>query len=85
MCIRDRSQQLHPVVSRMCAPLEMTSDARLAECLGLDPSKFKKSMPVSEKLANVRSYRTLHMHRKPVYLDPEQHRGQCTTAHSSGV
>lgn len=61
------SQQLHPVVARMCAPLEMTSDARLAEYLGLDPSKFKKSMPVSEKLANVRSCQPLYMHGKPVY------------------
>lgn len=49
------SQQLHPVVARLCAPLEMTSDARLAECLGLDPTKFKKSVPVAQKLAAVRS------------------------------
>ena len=35
------AQQLHPVVARLCAPLEATSDARLAECLGLDPAKFR--------------------------------------------
>jgi DNA polymerase elongation subunit (family B) len=50
------SQQLHPVVARILAPLDMTSEARLAECLGLDPSKFKKPMPVSEKLASVRPF-----------------------------
>lgn len=55
------SQQLHPVVARICAPLDMTSDVRLAECLGLDPSKFKKMMPVSEKLAAVRSSATVFL------------------------
>lgn len=48
------SHQLHPVVSRLCAPLDMTSDARLAECLGLDPSSFKRSAPAVDKLAAVR-------------------------------
>lgn len=32
--------QVHPVVSRLCAPIEGTDNARLADCLGLDPSKF---------------------------------------------
>lgn len=49
------SHQLHPVVSRLCAPLDMTSDARLAECLGLDPSSFKRSAPAVDKLAAVRN------------------------------
>lgn len=35
------SQQIHPVVSRLCASIEGTSTARLAECLGLDSSKFQ--------------------------------------------
>ena len=33
-------QQLHPVISRLCAPIEGTDAARLADCLGLDASKF---------------------------------------------
>ena len=33
--------QVHPVVSRLCAPLEGTDGGRLAECLGLDPTRFK--------------------------------------------
>jgi DNA polymerase alpha subunit A len=33
------SQQIHPVVSRLCASIQGTSPARLAECLGLDSSK----------------------------------------------
>ncbi|KAL6757111.1 hypothetical protein V8C86DRAFT_3135851 [Haematococcus lacustris] len=35
------AQQVHPVVSRLCAPLEGTDPGRLAECLGLDASRFK--------------------------------------------
>ena len=34
------TQQLHPVISRLCAPIEGTDAARLADCLGLDASKF---------------------------------------------
>ncbi|KAF2295265.1 hypothetical protein GH714_032367 [Hevea brasiliensis] len=35
------SQQIHPVVSRLCASIQGTSPERLADCLGLDSSKFK--------------------------------------------
>ncbi|KAI3521012.1 hypothetical protein L1887_10469 [Cichorium endivia] len=42
------AQQIHPVVSRLCASIEGTSPATLADCLGLDPSKFQsKSSEVS--------------------------------------
>lgn len=37
------AQQIHPVVSRLCAEIQGTSPERLAECLGLDPSKVKNS------------------------------------------
>nr|GMD49750.1 DNA polymerase alpha catalytic subunit [Ipomoea batatas] len=35
------AQQIHPVVSRLCASVQGTSPAHLADCLGLDPSKFQ--------------------------------------------
>jgi len=31
---------VHPVVARLCAPIEGTDVARLADCLGLDASRF---------------------------------------------
>ncbi|MEW5309277.1 MAG: hypothetical protein WDW38_001173 [Sanguina aurantia] len=34
------AHQVHPVVSRIVAPMEGTDPAHLAECLGLDASKF---------------------------------------------
>lgn len=38
------AQQVHPVVSRLCDPLEGTDSARLAQCLGLDPEQYRRSM-----------------------------------------
>ncbi|CAA7056881.1 unnamed protein product [Microthlaspi erraticum] len=35
------AHQIHPVVSRLCAEIQGTSPERLAECLGLDPSKYR--------------------------------------------
>lgn len=34
-------QQIHPVISRLCEPLEGLDRMKIAECLGLDPQKFK--------------------------------------------
>ncbi len=36
--------QVHPVVSRLCAPVEGTDAAHLADCLGLDPAKFRQQV-----------------------------------------
>jgi DNA polymerase alpha subunit A len=38
------SQQLHPPISRLCAVIEGTDSARIAECLGLDGSKFHSTV-----------------------------------------
>ncbi|DBA99385.1 TPA: hypothetical protein ACH3X3_011985 [Trebouxia sp. C0006] len=38
------TQQVHPVVSRLCAPIEGTDAAHLADCLGLDPAKFRQQV-----------------------------------------
>ena len=35
------SQQLHPVVSRLCDPMEGTDGSRIAKCLGLDPEQYR--------------------------------------------
>lgn len=37
------SNQVHPVVSRIIEPLDLTDKVRIAECLGLDPSKYRKN------------------------------------------
>jgi len=35
------STQIHPPISRLLNPIEGTDSGRIAECLGLDPSKFR--------------------------------------------
>ncbi|CAK1548647.1 unnamed protein product [Leptosia nina] len=36
------AHQLHPVISRICEPIEGMEPARVAECLGLDPSGYRQ-------------------------------------------
>lgn len=36
------ASQIHPVVSRLLKPIEGTDAARIAECLGLDPTKYRE-------------------------------------------
>ncbi|XP_041482401.1 DNA polymerase alpha catalytic subunit-like isoform X2 [Lytechinus variegatus] len=38
------AQQVHPVVSRLCNPIEGTDAAHIAECLGLDASGYRHSV-----------------------------------------
>lgn len=38
------AHQIHPVVTRMVEVLEGTDASRIADCLGLDPSKFKAAV-----------------------------------------
>ncbi|KAJ3546934.1 hypothetical protein NM688_g5461 [Phlebia brevispora] len=44
-CIKDYefylSQQVLPPIERLCEPIEGTDRARLAECLGLDPNRYR--------------------------------------------
>ncbi|XP_063224036.1 DNA polymerase alpha catalytic subunit isoform X2 [Bacillus rossius redtenbacheri] len=37
------AQQIHPVVSRLCEPIDGLDSARIAECLGLDPAAYRRS------------------------------------------
>ena len=43
------AQQLHPVVSRLCDPIEGMEGSRVAQCLGLDPSQYKQRVERSEE------------------------------------
>jgi DNA polymerase alpha subunit A len=35
------TQQIHPIVSRLCEPIEGIDAVHIATCLGLDPAAFK--------------------------------------------
>merc|ERR550525_65917 len=38
-----KKQQVHPLVSRLLGPVEGTDVARIAECLGMDATRFVQS------------------------------------------
>ncbi|CAB4018703.1 DNA polymerase alpha catalytic subunit-like, partial [Paramuricea clavata] len=38
------AHQVHPVVSRLCDPIDGTDSAHIASCLGLDPSGYRSSI-----------------------------------------
>jgi DNA polymerase alpha subunit A len=42
------NQQVHPPVARLCAPMDGTDVAHIAECLGLDSSKFHVSVAAEQ-------------------------------------
>ncbi|CAL5369484.1 unnamed protein product [Camellia sinensis] len=69
------SQQIHPVVSRLCASIQGTSPARLADCLGLDSSKFqsKSSEGVNNDSSNLLS----------CAVDDDERYGGCEPLHLS--
>jgi DNA polymerase alpha subunit A len=41
-------QQIHPPIARLCDPIEGTDAGMIAECLGLDPSKFRMRSVVQD-------------------------------------
>ena len=78
------SHQLQPVVARLCAPLEATSDARIAECLGLDPSKFKSTSRVgADHMTAVRTLCAAVLRSQAVGVVPELGKTDRTTIDSS--
>ncbi|VDI33871.1 DNA polymerase alpha subunit A [Mytilus galloprovincialis] len=42
------ANQVHPVIARLCDPIDGTDAAHLAECLGLDPSGYKHAAKQEE-------------------------------------
>ncbi|XP_041974717.1 DNA polymerase alpha catalytic subunit isoform X2 [Aricia agestis] len=38
------AHQLHPVISRICEPIDGMDPARVADCLGLDPSGYRQTI-----------------------------------------
>ncbi|KAF9187397.1 DNA-directed DNA polymerase alpha catalytic subunit pol1 [Haplosporangium sp. Z 767] len=43
------NQQVHPPLDRLCGPIEGTDATRLADCLGLDTSKFRSAVRPSDQ------------------------------------
>ena len=41
------AKQILPPIERLCAPIDCTDSARIAECLGFDPRLFRSVGPIS--------------------------------------
>ncbi|KAF8202326.1 hypothetical protein BJ912DRAFT_944501 [Pholiota molesta] len=44
------SHQVFPPIERLCEPIEGTDKSRLAECLGLDPVRYRSSIEADERV-----------------------------------
>ncbi|KAK0207637.1 hypothetical protein IW262DRAFT_1418425 [Armillaria fumosa] len=51
------SQQILPPIERLCDPIEGTDRTRLAECLGLDPSRYRTA--ISSSFSEERAFASL--------------------------
>lgn len=60
------AQQIYPVISRLCDPIDGTDAGRIAECLGLDSSVYrgaKQSGATEEKLESITQVSTEEYYR----------------------
>lgn len=73
------SQQILPPIERLCEPIEGTDRSRLAECLGLDPNRYKTNVGESEG----RSFGTLEsmLPESERYKDADPFLVRCRSCH----
>ncbi|KAG0046869.1 DNA-directed DNA polymerase alpha catalytic subunit pol1 [Gryganskiella cystojenkinii] len=50
------ANQVHPPLDRLCGPIEGTDASRLADCLGLDTTKFRSSAQANVENDELQSY-----------------------------
>lgn len=44
------AQQIHPVISRLCEPIEEIDAVRIAETLGLDGAEYRRKVVVKQQM-----------------------------------
>eukprot|EP00879_Flechtneria_rotunda_P017242 GHRR01018063.1.p1 GENE.GHRR01018063.1~~GHRR01018063.1.p1 ORF type:complete len:332 (+),score=158.96 GHRR01018063.1:91-996(+) len=70
-------QQVLPVVMRLCAPIEGTNASHLAQCLGLDPSRFGGSGGSSSNSSLAAALRDEAMQVTGSIFDDDSHYARC--------
>ncbi|KAL5004890.1 hypothetical protein ScPMuIL_018346 [Solemya velum] len=71
------ASQVHPVVSRLCDPIEGTDAAHLAECLGLDPSGYKHASHHGEQDDDDAMLGGVQMSEEEKYKDCDRFKFKC--------
>ncbi|KAG8945626.1 DNA-directed DNA polymerase alpha catalytic subunit pol1 [Tulasnella sp. 424] len=76
------SQQVLPPVERLCDPIEGTDRARIAECLGLDASKFQSAPVAGSQERDFVSFASL-ISDKDRFRDAEPFLLECKACHGT--
>ncbi|EDV28392.1 uncharacterized protein TRIADDRAFT_49541 [Trichoplax adhaerens] len=69
--------QIHPVVSRLCDPIEGTDSARIADCLGLDGSQYKHKSYSAEQNESDAMLGDMHMSLEEQFKNVEPLKISC--------
>ncbi|XP_034238111.1 DNA polymerase alpha catalytic subunit [Thrips palmi] len=72
------SQQIHPVVSRLCDPIDGTDAARIAECLGLDPTSYRRQLQRAEENEDAMFGERAILDARERFRDCEKFKFSCT-------
>ncbi|RUP49347.1 DNA polymerase alpha zinc finger-domain-containing protein, partial [Jimgerdemannia flammicorona] len=77
-------QQVHPPIGRLCAPIEGTDSARIADCLGLDSSRYhaasSSGLAASEEMYTLDSLIT----DEERFRDVDHFKARCRLCQQSG-
>ena len=70
------SQQIHPIVTRLCEPIEGIDGVHIATCLGLDPAGFKAKAAASSSAVVANAGLTKQQQKLQIYLNEiERYKG----------
>ncbi|KAH3827648.1 hypothetical protein DPMN_129588 [Dreissena polymorpha] len=74
------AHQVHPVVSRLCDPIEGTDASHIAECLGLDPAGYRHAAQAREEAGDQELLDTVKVTDEEKYRDCERLMVKCPGA-----
>ncbi|XP_059612246.1 DNA polymerase alpha catalytic subunit [Phlebotomus argentipes] len=75
------TQQIFPVISRLCEPLDGTNISRLAQCLGLDAKKYKSLEEKIDREEELNDVNTLVKSSAQKYHFCEKFTFKCVSCH----
>jgi DNA polymerase alpha subunit A len=71
------SQQIHPIISRLCEPIEGIDAVHIATCLGIDPSHFKSKSTATGSL-QINPALTKQQQKLQSYINEAEKYKNCT-------
>jgi DNA polymerase alpha subunit A len=71
------SQQIHPIVSRLCEPIEGIDSMHIASCLGLDPLNFKNKSSSTTSALQINPTLTKQQQKLQAYINEAEKYKNC--------